>query len=85
MAETTKTSRWHGSIPGWVDQTNGERLRDVELKEPFPAGSQGCFLPEPPNICTIYEIDEADGRIFIAGTVEKYSHSAKGVLRKVSV
>jgi serine/threonine protein kinase/tetratricopeptide (TPR) repeat protein len=43
-----------------------ELTRDKEAKQRFVQEAQAAAALEHPNICTIYETDEADGRTFIA-------------------
>jgi len=43
-----------------------EMMRDQEAKERFIQEAQAAAALNHPNICTVYEIDEADGHNFIA-------------------
>ncbi len=43
-----------------------ELMKDQEAKERFIQEAQAAAALNHPNICTVYEIDEADGRNFIA-------------------
>jgi len=43
-----------------------ELANDAQALSRFSAGGQGCVLPKPPEHLTIHEIDESDGRSFIA-------------------
>ncbi|MGB2908570.1 MAG: protein kinase, partial [Candidatus Aminicenantaceae bacterium] len=43
-----------------------ELTRDPEAKRRFIQEAQAAAALDHPHICTVYEIDEADGRIFIA-------------------
>ena len=43
-----------------------ELTRDKEAKERFIQEAQAAAALEHPNICTVYEVDEADGQTFIA-------------------
>jgi serine/threonine-protein kinase len=43
-----------------------ELIRDPEAKERFIHEAQAASALDHPNICTVYEIDESDGQMFIA-------------------
>ena len=43
-----------------------ELMRDAESKERFVREAQSAAALDHPNICTVYEIDEAEGKIFIS-------------------
>jgi serine/threonine-protein kinase len=53
-----------------------ELMKDQEAKERFIQEAQAAAALNHPNICTVYEIDEADGRNFIAMEFIK-GHSLK--------
>lgn len=43
-----------------------ELTKDIEAKKRFVQEGQAAAALEHPNICTVYEVDEADGQTFIA-------------------
>jgi len=43
-----------------------ELTKDKEAKRRFLQEAQAAAALEHPNICTVYEVDEADGQTFIA-------------------
>jgi len=60
-AEDTKLKRTVASKflpPEWT--------RDQEAKQRFSQKAQAAAASDHPNICTVYEIDEAEGKTFIA-------------------